>query len=646
MNQKSQHSYRVGEIRPSQLMHTYGVGAIVDLPKLSVIVTGLEDWPTDPQYAHTIVEDRLLMAVRYQLPEVNKLLAPPTVPDTGMPPDPFDSISRIGVPVATFPRWMVCPMCRRLAPIKSGLFKIKEHPYHPDRTVYRHENCNKGRSPEVVPARFLVTCENGHLDDFPWVDFVHQGKPCSSPLLKLIEYGASGEARDLEVRCETCEATRRLSDAFGRENRDKLPMCRGRRPHLRDYDLETCGHHMRPIVLGASNTWFPVVYSTVAIPVKSGRLAQLVGENWADLQNVTTPVIIAYKRSSGQLGELSEHSDDEIWQAIETRRKQDAGEIPPPGEQPDLKEPEWQVFTHSASSGQAHSASSPPRVLAVTGQAQFDPNLNTDDFQLRPVAVPEKYTTFIDQVVLVEKLREVRAMVGFTRLDAMGELTDPDLNIQIDPAPLSRRPSTWVPAAEVRGEGIFIQFSEATIQEWLARPAVRQRGDAFLESHKKWRAARYIEQTEAGFPGMRYVLIHSFAHALMRQLALECGYAVASIRERIYARPSEKEGGPMAGLLMYTSAPDSEGTLGGLVGLGEPGTLGRHIGQALETAHLCASDPLCAEHPPSRGGRTLHAAACHACLFAPETSCERGNKYLDRSTLVKTVEHDDLAFFE
>lgn len=102
----------------------------------------------------------------------------------------------------------------------------------------------------------------------------------------------------------------------------------------------------------------------------------------------------------------------------------------------------------------------------------------------------------------------------------------------------------------------------------------------------------------------------------------------------------------MAGLLIYTAAPDSEGTLGGLVSLGEPQTLGRHIAQAFEIAHLCANDPLCAEHRPSVQGQTLHAAACHACLFAPETACERGNRYLDRSTLVKTVEISDLTFFE
>ena len=141
------------------------------------------------------------------------------------------------------------------------------------------------------------------------------------------------------------------------------------------------------------------------------------------------------------------------------------------------------------------------------------------------------------------------------------------------------------------------------------------------------------------------MLLHSFAHALIRQFSLECGYTTASIRERIYCHPEGAEGGPAAGVLIYTAAPDSEGTLGGLVSLGEPEMLGRHLNQALEDLRLCASDPLCAENHPHRDGLTLHGAACHACVFAPETSCERGNKYLDRSVLVPTVDRDDPAFF-
>lgn len=143
---------------------------------------------------------------------------------------------------------------------------------------------------------------------------------------------------------------------------------------------------------------------------------------------------------------------------------------------------------------------------------------------------------------------------------------------------------------------------------------------------------------------MRYILLHSFAHALIRQLAIECGYTTASLGERIYSA-SPSDGVPMAGVLIYTAAPDSEGTLGGLCALGEPASLGRHLDQALGRMELCASDPLCAEHMPLVDG-TLHGAACHACSFLPETSCERGNKYLDRSVLVATMERPGLAFFE
>lgn len=612
---------RVGEIRPSQLMYTYGIGAMIDLPKLSVIVTGLEDWPLDPQFVRPITEDRLLQAVRYQHPEVRQMLAPPVSREDGLPPDPFDPLTHIGVPVATFPRWMVCPQCRLLAPLSSGLFELDEIPFHPDRTAYKHTSCNKARNPEVVPARFLAACEKGHLDDFPWVEFAHREQICQSPVLRLIEYGPSGEARDLEVRCESCKAQRRLSEAFGVENREKMPMCRGRRPHLRDFDTRGCDVKMRTIILGASNTWFPVVLSTIAIPASENQAEQLVEEQWAVLQNVTAPAIIAFLRASGQLGRLSAFSDDEIWQAIEIYRKRLAGILPDLASQPDLKGPEWDVLT------------------------RFNPALNTADFQLRPVPAPAAFAGLIRQVVLVERLREVSAMIGFTRIDSVGELNDPELGEITSPAPLSRQSPTWVPASEVRGEGIFIRFDEAKILKWLKRDAIAERSNAFFEAHQRWRKARHIDPPEDGFPGMRYILLHSFTHALMRQLALECGYAAASIRERIYARPESDTSPAMAGILIYTSAPDSEGTLGGLVSLGETEALGIHISQALDAMQLCASDPLCAEHPPSQRGQTLHAAACHACLFAPETSCERGNRYLDRSTLVKTVEHDDLGFF-
>jgi|APSaa5957512622_1039677.scaffolds.fasta_scaffold09939_2 hypothetical protein len=621
MSKKKNFSPRVGELRPSQLMFTYGVGAMIDLPKFSVIVSGLEDWPTSPEFSEPIIEDRLLSAVRSKKPLVKQLLAPPIPQEISS--NPFDSLAHIGVPVATFPRWMVCPQCHTLAQISSGIFKIKENPFHPERTAYRHESCNKAKKPpDVFPARFLVSCEKGHLDDFPWDWFVHTGDSCGQPQLALYEISPSGEASDLYVKCHGCDKSRRMSEAFGKENRNKLPKCRGRHPHLRSYDSEPCEYRMRPLILGATNTWFPAVFSTIAIPVDSGKLGQLVNDHWRLLKDVDNISILVFLRNQGSLGALSEFSNEDVVDEIQKRRREDAGELPPPSTDPDLLAPEWQSFSN------------------------FDPEKNSEDFFLTPVEVPIGYQDVIEKVILVERLREVRALIGFTRLDALGELTDPELKIHIEPAPISRAQPSWVPATEVRGEGVFIQFKESKIKAWLEKDSVKQRSEGFFASHKRWRAARYIADTEGGFPGMRYVLIHTFAHLLIRQLSLDAGYSASSIRERIYARSDERDEGPMAGLLIYTAAPDSEGTLGGLVELGSPEKLNLHIAKALESALLCASDPLCSEHPPSSSGRTLHGAACHACTFLSETSCERGNKYLDRAAVIPTVANSDLAFFK
>ena len=199
-------------------------------------------------------------------------------------------------------------------------------------------------------------------------------------------------------------------------------------------------------------------------------------------------------------------------------------------------------------------------------------------------------------------------------------------------------------------EAEVLQELEERLDEWLAqaqRPAPSRLGyKPERDSLTLPLLYRPEERDWADFyPGMRYVLLHTFSHALMRQLAMEAGYSSASIRERIYARNPGDPNGPMAGILIYTAAPDSEGTLGGLVKLGQSDELEWHISAALDAVALCASDPICAEHPPSTSGIALHVAACHACLFVPETSCERGNRYLDRSVLAPTFAHDDLTFF-
>ena len=609
---------RVGELRPSQLLFSFGVGATVDLPNISAMVMGLDDWGT--ANSARISEERLLAAVRAQVgAQVDRLLSPPLPPESEGFTNPFDSAADVGVPVAPFPRWMLCPYCRLLAPLKSDLFTLKPNPFRPDRTAYVHENCRKpGKPPVALPARFLTACERGHLDDFPWVTFVHRGQTDCRPLLRLREYGVSGEAADVEVFCDTCGSRRRMSSAFGAPGRREMPPCTARLPHLRTYEEDVCVEEAKPILLGASNLWFPVALSTLAVPTKSDPLAQLVEDNWATVKAITSPEVLIAFKAIGKLGAFATYEDTDIWNAIQARRESPGAQTD--GEALDLKGPEWEVFSRPES-------------------AEL-----TEDFRLRRVDPPATYRGPITDVVLVERLREVRALVGFTRIGSPGDFNEASEVPGDRRMPMTRRPPQWVPASEVRGEGIFIRFDEAEVFAWCTTDAARAREQEFLAAHRQWRRTRNIEPPDAGFPGIRYVLLHSFAHAFIRQLALSSGYTAASMRERIYARDPGPWGDPMAGVLLYTAAPDSEGTLGGLVSLGHTDKLGTHLDAALEQVRLCASDPLCAEHAPQEA--VLHGAACHACLFASETSCERGNKYLDRSVLVDTFGHGKHPFFD
>ena len=607
---------KVGEIRPSQFLFTYGIGSIVELPRLSVMVMGLDDWETGQ--LREVRERRLLSAVKSELgQQVQRLVVPPVADESAsLATSPFSEAAAVGVPVAPFPRWMHCPSCDLLAPLRTGLFTLKMALHWTGKTQYVHANCARGTGPSVVPARFLVACEHGHLDDFPWAEYVHRAPTTCKFSLRLSEKGLSGSAGDVWVNCTVCNAKRPMADAFGPDAEKVMPICRGRRPHLRDH--EDCKERMQTILLGASNSWFPITLSALSLPDAPGDvLAELVENQWGVLGKAKSLETLRAFRSIGQLDAFAGYSDEDVWKHVKKRIS--AGEEDREDtEGDDLRGPEWRVLSKG------------------------DSSMNGMDFQLTPVDPPKGYERVIERVVLVERLREVRALIGFSRVEAPGDFGDvPDVPKEVR-APLARKDPVWVPSVEVRGEGVFLQFKESVVASWSAD--VADRAADFEEAHRRWRKARQLDPN-TGFPGARYILLHGVAHALIRQFAVECGYTAASIRERIYALDPDADGGPMAGILLYTAAPDSEGTLGGLVGLGEPKNLARHLGQALEQMKLCGSDPLCAEHHPYKQGISLHGAACHACMFAPETSCERGNKYLDRTLLVPTVSNERLAFF-
>jgi hypothetical protein len=624
---------KVGEIRPSHLIFGFGVGSLVDLPNFSAVVSGLDHW--DVTGARTIYEPRLLQAVRATLGrQVSDLIHPPVIASDGATAmrQPAEYHSNQGVPVATFPRWMVCPACKVLGPVEQ--FKCVIDSYAATKSQYLHENCQSSKRAQVVfPVRFLVACPAGHLDDFPWHRFVHRGQSNCTGELSFEEFSVTSEARDIFVKCRGCDVTARpMLEAFGEKGRDFLDKCTGRHPHLRSYDSTACTEQPKAILLGASNLWFPASVNVLHVPrsrdEEENQVAEVAGHlknvsSYAELVNAVNGLNAAKSAGVSLDARLCDTLEriplKKIWNVLE-QIKAEESDAP---ESIELKPVEYNTFCRPAEAPRNH------------------------DFSINEVQAGKGsgLPTAIARVIRVDRLREVRALTGFSRLEAPGELSEINPGEKRSYVPLSRANATWVPAVEVRGEGVFIQFSEASIAAWLARPGVKERETMLLASHTKWRKERDIENPEAGFPGMRFVLIHSISHALMRQISLACGYASASLRERIYSANAVENQPAMAGLLLYTSAPDSEGTLGGLVRAAETKELRRHLELAIEEATLCGSDPLCAEHDPTHDS-SLHGAACHCCLLAPETSCEFNNRYLDRALIAPTLSAvRDLAFF-
>lgn len=607
----------VGEVRPSQLLWTYGPGALVDLPNLSVVTMGIDQWEKDR--CQPIDEARLLAAVRGVLgTQVQNLRMPPFHKSDNV--DVWSAEANIGVPVRPFPRWLRCVKCGLLSEFDLGLFELKENPYRPESTCFVHKSCrgSKGDQPakdaDAVPARFLLACRNGHLDDFPWHYFVHRGQSGCMGTLRFFESGASLQTENLWVKCDQCGASRNMAHAFGQSGKENLPGCRGRHPHLDRYDRE-CNEAARAVLLGATNSWFPITLSALAIPLTRDPIAQLVKDGWDYFEELESAAEVAVTvktlKKTGALPGIDKYSPEAIWVAIESLKKGEAESLT----NVDIKGPEWEVL--------------------------IDPNPPTDwpHFMSKTVAVPTGLEKRVSGVLLLERLREVNALLGFTRVESPEETSDtgerPPMAALCDTAP------EWVPANQVHGEGIFLRFDERTLQSWAAVSAVQEINRKLFAGHRGWRNSRKLNPDE-GYPGIRYVMLHTLAHLLIRELALECGYNAASIRERIYADVSSEN--PQAGILIYTAAADSDGTLGGLVDLGKPESLGRLLHQALNRARICSSDPLCSEHDPEKD-RSLHVAACHACGFVAETSCEKGNRYLDRSLLVPTLDCAEAAFF-
>jgi hypothetical protein len=623
------------QIRLSQLIGYYGPGAMLDLPDRSVLVMGLDDWDQRSGAFRLIEEPRLSRLLRLRLQDGNDgRLATNGDPQLRTPPldlrDPRRPSPKVRVKV--FPHWFVCDVLPGDPPDRRRLVRFQQLEA-PKRVDYRGDD---GKRRRVSPIRFVCGCEDGHLQDVDWRRVVHQNAPgregCQEPLW-LEDGGTTGDPRQTRVYCE-CGASLSLNDLFlpGR-----LGPCRAEWPWIDNgRDPSGCNHMLRLLTRSATNTYFPQVTRIISLPTAVDQLAELVRSVWSSLQSCSSAddVALARRFNPQVAATLEGYSDAEVWSRISTMRHSDDQEEQ--AENPRLAE-----FSILASGQPVIGTPTPDALLHAETLA-------------RPIWDPGNSPLLqgISSLVAVHRLREVACLYGFTRFEPAPVVTDEfeDVGLAVRGAPLARNPQ-WLPAVEQFGEGLFLTLDRDALQSWRTRPQVQDRIGALRSGADQWlqqrrqRGENISDRAISDQLRPEYLLAHSLAHALITEVAIDCGYPASSIRERIYISQGLGAAVPAVGILIYTASAGNQGTLGGLVEVSR--RFAQVMESALERQRLCSGDPVCADHDPAEAAddRALHGAACHGCLVIAETSCEARNLFLDRALLVDTVGPTGVGFF-
>jgi hypothetical protein len=594
-----------GQIRQSQIVTTFGPGAMLDLPNHSVLVAGLEHWSAGGEEIH---EPRLVEKLK-------RLLDVPALRLLCPPPDQEDpTAAPTGVTAWQFPEWFITQDVID-DPQQDSNVRSRMLVHRKALTRGKFIDDNRKKQP-VVPIRFVRACRCGHIGDIDWYSFVHGGKSDCRRQLWIDERGTSGDLSEISIRCECNLPPRALNEAAKMENR-ALGLCDGARPWLGPYASEQCNEVSRLLIRTASNAYFAQKMSVISLPDRDEVVAEAVNQVWQNfLEYVETLEQLRdeRRRKPPVKAALEGLTDDEVYAEIQSRRSGGAAVLKT------VKQAELETLVASREE---------------IGGDRPDGNFFARSLPRSKWNRP--WMQAIERVVLVHRLREVVALAGFTRFEAAAPDTAGELEMGVKRAALARELS-WMPAVENKGEGIFLQFKSDVIDAWLSRPEIQARGEQLDAAFELWRKEH--QGTHRQFPGLPYIMLHSFSHLLLTSVSLECGYPASSIRERIYALPDTG-----FGVLLYTGSSDAEGTLGGLVQVGR--NIHEHIQAALELGQLCSNDPVCAQHQPQddHEHRFLHGAACHGCVLVAETSCEQHNDFLDRALVVPTVEGTGTEFF-
>jgi len=612
-------------MRQTQLVGAGGPGSLAVLKEgLTVLLPGVDTWylsrETKKQQVpnEALVTDPLLASSL----GVDFFVAPPS---DGITDDKDDLDAVLGVTL--FPKWVVCnnSTCGNLMKLEDAKLTLPVCP--------ECASQSKRKGWRMVQTNFLVACEDGHVDEFPWLDWVHRGSGshCEQPKLRFRAMGIA-ELGKQKVEC-SCGAKRDLGKTNAVPDEDTSEenalgmtflskelaisgepyLCSGAKPWLHE-DGSDCSQPIRMLLRNQNNLYFPSIASSILVP-ESAEDASPIRKAIVESNYLATYKALAAQqkpaekiasRAQDDIPELEQVPIAEItaavaaliqeWFPTETAEENDAAEAVD-------RSPEWEALRKPVESDNM--------IVRSTGWVQ------------------EQHWDGIENVLAVQLLHKTSALRGFSRIQSqsVGGWRGRAL---MQRNAFAKGKHKWLPGVQHRGEGILVHINPTRLAEWEKSPAVASR----------YRDASGLGEERENIH--RFFLLHTLAHLLIQQLVFECGYTSASLGERIYSE------GNQCGFLIYTASQSGDGTMGGLVEMSEPTRFQEVIQRALVAANWCSNDPICMDVGATRGGgRGSNLAACHNCCFLPETACDHRNTGLDRAALVGdfSLKAEDLKFF-
>tara|TARA_B100000315_G_scaffold260878_1_gene326731 strand:+ start:6517 stop:8331 length:1815 start_codon:yes stop_codon:yes gene_type:complete len=598
----------INKIRRAQSIYTWGIGQTIDLADgSSLMLAGLDAWDSMLENADDRSEFKFRDIRLQKKLGVNHFILPPE----------YRSHSRgmrvknpyLTLPFVRFPLWHYCPFCGNMK--KSDL-------YTQDLTDSLDgmmcTSCNSTKP--MTPSRFACICEKGHIEDFPYDLWAHWGGKkeiniCSDPKIKMIE-GSGPDLKDIRIICNTCN---KKGNSLGGMHSDinKVKKCSGHRPWLGEIEENDCNQELTGTLRGASYVYNPIIKQSIYLAnteeIADVRVQSIVDEFW-DLLTMTRDI-------DGNIGGdnityiSQRHNVDPtvLTRAINKQLQYEelvSSEVNENTTEEEYRRKEYNVI--------------------LSKEESHELIMDTHD-----LSDYEHIQDYFDNITLIHRLRESIAFCGFTRIKQPGiDDTIPAIKQLRKNHFRIQENDRWLPGTWSRGEGIFLDFNYERLNNWKNQLSVINNTKDLLDRNQEYyHTFENIDQS--------FIMMHTFAHIMINQMAFDCGYGSSAIKERIYFSSNPKK--QMSGLLLYTTG-DSEGSLGGLVKLGKPELLITLIINSLENAKWCSSDPICIDSK-GQGVDGCNLAACHNCALVSETSCENGNRLLDRNLLI----NEDSGYF-